>query len=228
MPRLTLKQFQMPDYASQVPDVPRSERPLQKIADLLYVLHNVPWFKKKREGESGISDSKSGVTAEDANEGVTDALVNGKGIEDVALDQAREPDFGLDQAMPIELQLMGIRKPFGLDDSAHMKDEDGDKTDDEKDDFEKALDDAERKRKSTLERDPFELSANKDKEGIEDMQRAAGLEGKEVDAIWGPRSEKARQRALHPEDSDTEDELWADAEMERYIDNAINRELWGD
>lgn len=230
MPRLTLKQFQMPDYASQVPDVPRSERPLQKIADLLYVLHNVPWFKKKRKGESGIYDSKSGVTAEDANKAVTDALVNEKDIEDMALDKAREPDFGLDQAMPIELQLMGIRRPFGLDDSAYEKGEgeDEDNGDDEKDDFEKALDDAERKRKSTLEQDPFEMSASKDKEGVKDMQRAAGLEGKEVDAIWGPRSERARQRALHPEDSDAEDELWADTEMERYIDNAINRELWGD
>jgi hypothetical protein len=58
------------------------------------------------------------------------------------------------------------------------------------------------------------------------MQRAAGLEGKAVDEKWGPASEKARQRALHPEDED--EKLWADAEMERYIDNAINRELWGD
>lgn len=238
MPRLTLKQFQMPDYASQVPDVPRSERPLQKIADLLYVLHNVPWFKKKQEGESGISDPKSGVTAEDANEAVTDALVNGKDIEDVALDKAREPDFGLDQAMPIELQLMGIRRPFGLDDSTYEKGDGEDEGDNEKDDFEKALDDAERKRKSTLEQDPFEMSANKDKEGIKDMQRAAGLKGKEVDAVWGPRSEKARQRALHPEDED--EKVWADIETERYgeklwddtvkrhVKNVIDREMWGD
>lgn len=224
MPRITLKQFQMPDYASQVPNVPRSERPVQKIADLLYVLHGVPWFKKKQErGESGVSDSKSGVTADEANEAVTDALVRGDSLEDAALNKAREPDFGLDQAMPIELQLMGIRKPFAVSDATEKGSEE--KKDDDGDDFEKALLEAERKREILLQ-DPFELSAEGDKEELGNMQRAAGLEGKAVDEKWGPASEKARQRALHPEDED--EKLWADAEMERYIDNAINRELWGD
>jgi len=224
MPRITLKQFQMPDYASQVPNVPRSERPVQKIADLLYVLHGVPWFKKKQErGESGVSDSKSGVSADEANEVVTDALVKGDSLEDAALAKAREPDFGIDQAIPIELQLMGIRKPFAVA-NATETDDSKEKKDDE-DDFEKALLEAERKRE-ILRQDPFELSAEGNKKELGNMQRAAGLEGKAVDEKWGPASEKARQRALHPEDKD--EKLWADAEMERYIDNAINRELWGD
>ena len=223
MPRITLKQFQMPDYASQVPNVPRSERPVQKIADLLYVLHGVPWFKKKQErGESGVSDSKSGVTADEANEAVTNALVKGDSLEDAALNKAREPDFGLDQAMPIELQLMGIRKPFAV---ADVTEKGGEEKKDDEDDFEKALLEAERKRE-ILRQDPFELSAEGNKKELGNMQRAAGLEGKAVDEKWGPASEKARQRALHPEDTD--EKLWADAEMERYIDNAINRELWGD
>jgi hypothetical protein len=225
MPRITLKQFQMPDYASQVPNVPRSERPVQKIADLLYVLHGVPWFKKKqgRGGESGMSDSKSGVSADEANEAVTDALVKGDSLEDAALAKARKPDFGLDQAMPIELQLMGIRKPFEVANATYI--DDGKEKKDDEDDFEKALLEAERKRE-ILRQDPFELSAEGNKKELGNMQRAAGLEGKAVDEKWGPASEKARQRALHPEDED--EKLWADAEMERYIDNAINRELWGD
>lgn len=224
MPRITLKQFQMPDYASQVPNVPRSERPVQKIADLLYILHGVPWFKKKQErGESGVSDSKSGVTADEANEVVTNALVKGDSLEDAALNKAREPDFGLDQAMPIELQLMGIRKPFAVSNATET--DDGKEKKDDEDDFEKALLEAERKRE-ILRQDPFELSAEGNKKELGNMQRAAGLEGKAVDEKWGPASEKARQRALHPEDED--EKLWADAEMERYIDNAINRELWGD
>jgi hypothetical protein len=224
MPRITLKQFQMPDYASQVPNVPRSERPVQKIADLLYVLHGVPWFKKKQErGESGVSDSKSGVSADEANEAVTDALVKGDSLEDAALAKARKPDFGLDQAMPIELQLMGIRKPFAVANATETND--GKEKKDDEDDFEKALLEAERKRE-ILRQDPFELSAEGNKKELGNMQRAAGLEGKAVDEKWGPASEKARQRALHPEDED--EKLWADAEMERYIDNAINRELWGD
>ena len=223
MPRITLKQFQMPDYASQVPNVPRSERPVQKIADLLYVLHGVPWFKKKQEkGESGVSDSKSGVTADEANEAVTNALVKGDSLEDAALAKAREPDFGLDQAMPIELQLMGIRKPFAVADATEKG---GEEKESDDDDFEKALLEAERKRE-ILQQDPFELSAEGNKKELGNMQRAAGLEGKAIDEKWGPASEKARQRALHPEDED--ERLWADAEMERYIDNAINRELWGD
>lgn len=224
MPRITLKQFQMPDYASQVPNVPRSERPVQKIADLLYILHGVPWFKKKQErGESGVSDTKSGVTADEANEAVTNALVRGDSLEDAALNKAREPDFGLDQAMPIELQLMGIHKPFVVSDATET--DDGKEKKDDEDNFEKALLEAERKRE-ILRQDPFELSAEGDKKELGNMQRAAGLEGKAVDEKWGPASEKARQRALHPEDED--EKLWADAEMERYIDNAINRELWGD
>lgn len=236
MPRITLKQFQMPDYASQVPNVPRSERPVQKIADLLYVLHGVPWFKKKQErGESGVSDSKSGVTADEANEAVTNALVKGDSLEDAALAKAREPDFGLDQAMPIELQLMGIRKPFAVADATEKGGED--KKDDDGDDFEKALLEAERKRE-ILSQDPFELSAEGNKKELGNMQRAAGLEGKDVDEKWGPASEKARQRALHPEDED--EKIWADAETKRYGENlwddtvkrhaknVIDRELWGD
>lgn len=221
MPRLTLRQFQMPDYASQVPDIPRSERPIQKLADLLYILHNVPWFKKKDDRESGMYDSKSGVTGDEAGKAVTDSLVNDRPMEDIANEKARKPDFGLDQAMPIELQLMGLRKPFGVENST---DED-EKKEEEKDEFEKAMDEAERKR-GILEQDPFMMSANKDKEGLKEMQETAGLTGKDVDSKWGPQSERARQRALHPEDLD--EKLWADTEMERYVNNAIRRELWGD
>lgn len=230
MPRLTLQHYDIPNYAQMIPNKPRSERPIQKIADLLYVLHGIPWFKKKMEGSDGLAtaDGNQGYDQTELQNDVSQGIVNDD-LKQRATERARSADFGLDQSMPIELQLMGVRKPLGADDSAYEKGGgEGESKGDEKDDFEKALDDAERKRKNTLEQDPFEMSANKDKEGVKDMQRAAGLEGKEVDAIWGPRSERARQRALHPEDSDTEDELWADAEMERYIDNAINRELWGE
>jgi hypothetical protein len=213
----------MPDYASQVPDIPRSERPIQKLADLLYILHNVPWFKKKDNGESGMSDSKSGVSGDEAGKAVTDSLVNDKPMEDIANEKAREPDFGLDQAMPIELQLMGIRKPFAVENSTDTSEDE--KKEKEKDEFEKAMDEAERKR-GILEQDPFMMSADKDKGGLKEMQEAAGLTGKAVDSKWGPQSERARQRALHPEDLD--EKLWADTEMERYVNNAIRRKLWGD
>lgn len=63
MPRLSLQHYEIPDYASHIPNMPRSERPLQKIADLLYALHGIQWFKKKQEKEaSNINDSETEVS----------------------------------------------------------------------------------------------------------------------------------------------------------------------
>ena len=63
MPRLSLQHYEIPDYASHIPNIPRSERPLQKIADLLYALHGIQWFKKKNEKEpSNTNDSQTEVS----------------------------------------------------------------------------------------------------------------------------------------------------------------------
>ena len=58
MPRLTLQHYDIPKYAQMIPNKPRSERPIQKIADLLYVLHGIPWFKKKMKSGDGLDQGK--------------------------------------------------------------------------------------------------------------------------------------------------------------------------
>ena len=58
MPRLTLQHYEIPNYAQVIPNKPRSERPIQKIADLLYVLHGIPWFKKKMKSGDGLATAE--------------------------------------------------------------------------------------------------------------------------------------------------------------------------
>lgn len=113
MPRLSLQHYEIPDYASHIPNIPRSERPLQKIADLLYALHGIQWFKKKKESGDGLAtaDGNIGISQDDLSKDVTEGIVNDD-IEKRATDKAREVNFGLDQAKPIELQLLaGTLKP---------------------------------------------------------------------------------------------------------------------
>lgn len=55
MPRFTLRNFSTPTYAPYIPENTVEERPAQKVTDLLYFMHTLPWFsesedeKKRRE-----------------------------------------------------------------------------------------------------------------------------------------------------------------------------------
>lgn len=55
MPRFNLREFSVPQYAGYIPENTVEERPAQKVADLLYFMHTLPWFsesedeKKQRE-----------------------------------------------------------------------------------------------------------------------------------------------------------------------------------
>lgn len=119
MPRLSLQHYDIPDYASHIPNIPRSERPLQKIADLLYALHGIQWFKKKKEGGDGLAtaDGNIGLSQDDLSKDTTEGIVNDD-LAKRAVDKAREVNFGLDQSKPIELQLLaGTLKPTNGDSS---------------------------------------------------------------------------------------------------------------
>lgn len=46
MPRFTLRKFSTPTYAPYIPENTVEERPAQKVADLLYFMHTLPWFSE--------------------------------------------------------------------------------------------------------------------------------------------------------------------------------------
>ena len=52
MPRFTLREFSTPTYAPYIPEAPVEERPAQKVADLLYFMHTLPWFSESEDEKS--------------------------------------------------------------------------------------------------------------------------------------------------------------------------------
>lgn len=51
MPRFNLREFSVPQYAGYIPENTVEERPAQKVADLLYFMHTLPWFSESEDDE---------------------------------------------------------------------------------------------------------------------------------------------------------------------------------
>lgn len=66
MPRFNLREFSTPAYAPYIPEAPVEERPAQKVADLLYFMHTLPWFS-----ESEDEDTERATEASSKMEGYT-------------------------------------------------------------------------------------------------------------------------------------------------------------
>lgn len=68
MPRFSLREFSVPQYAGYIPENTVEERPAQKVADLLYFMHTLPWFseseeeKKQREAKEKAEKDMEGYT----------------------------------------------------------------------------------------------------------------------------------------------------------------------
>lgn len=71
MPRFSLREFSVPQYAGYIPENTVEERPAQKVSDLLYFMHTLPWFS---ESEDGTEQSKPKEKAEKDMEGYTPDL----------------------------------------------------------------------------------------------------------------------------------------------------------
>ena len=51
MPRFNLREFSVPEYAGYIPENTVEERPAQKVSDLLYFMHTLPWFSESEDEE---------------------------------------------------------------------------------------------------------------------------------------------------------------------------------
>lgn len=51
MPRFSLREFSVPQYAGYIPENTVEERPAQKVADLLYFMHTLPWFSESEDDD---------------------------------------------------------------------------------------------------------------------------------------------------------------------------------
>ena len=178
MPRLSLQHYEIPNYAQVIPNKPRSERPIQKIADLLYVLHGIPWLKKKMDSGEGLATAEGnrGYDQTGLQNDVSQGIVKDD-LGQRATERARAADFGIDQGKPIELQLL---KPT----DEPLKREDFIKT---------ALDDAFRKRserqaesepKNDMQTGDEQNTKSPTKEKAEAYKKVFGDPGDELDIAF--------------------------------------------
>lgn len=179
MPRLTLQHYEIPNYAQVIPNKPRSERPIQKIADLLYVLHGIPWFKKKMEGGDGLATAEGnrGFDQTELQNDVSHGIANDDLVQR-ATERARSTDFGIDQGKPIELQLLKpTDEPLKREDSIKI-----------------ALDDAFKKRsiepdesepKGDVQTGTEQKNKSPTKEKAEAYKEVFGDPGDELDLVFG-------------------------------------------
>lgn len=139
MPRFTLRQFSTPTYAPYIPEAPVEERPAQKVADLLYFMHTLPWFSesddendeaktasKNMEGYIPDLDAQDEMAkeaetrhAENQMEGYQpdEASVSEPDAELYGEDYEKVRDFDKDTATPeeiVEMQKIVGTKPDGV------------------------------------------------------------------------------------------------------------------
>lgn len=139
MPRFTLRQFSTPAYAPYIPENTVEERPAQKVADLLYFMHTLPWFSesddendkattaaKNMEGYTPDLDAQEEMAkeaetrhAENQMEGYRpdEESVSEPDTELYGEDYEKVRDFDKDTATPeevIEMQKIVGTKPDGV------------------------------------------------------------------------------------------------------------------
>lgn len=170
-----LREFTTPDYASHIPAEDKEERTIQKIEKFATFLNELPWFSKKEVApsevkEEGIADN-TGVLKKDADEAAQQAMLNGADIGQLARQKA---EGAAPLGTSVELQLMRNAK--------------------DTDEFAKALEAAELKRipidGGNMTARSFVVDKN-DPDDVRTWQAKFGMTGKDVDGVWGPKTQKA-------------------------------------
>lgn len=100
MPRFNLREFSTPAYAPYIPEAPVEERPAQKVADLLYFMHTLPWFSESEEEDDDVDsyneNMENSQAQRDEHEDTMRESV--KTHEDKKMDGYEPTDFDYDTA----------------------------------------------------------------------------------------------------------------------------------
>lgn len=181
-----IREFSTPNYAQHIPGEDKEERPIQKIEKFATFLNELPWFPKgffsnlfggKEETEQAADtlarNSDAGVTGDDVNAAVNKSLYEGKDMGDIAkADANRDNTFGVTPDMAVELQIMQNSK--------------------DADEFGKALEAAELKRiMPSGELDQHNVIYKNNPENVKEYQKRFGMGGKDVDGLWGKKTQGA-------------------------------------
>lgn len=99
MPRFNLREFSTPAYAPYIPEAPVEERPAQKVADLLYFMHTLPWFSESEDDEevNSYNENMENSQAQKPEHEKT-MRESVKTIEDKKMDGYTPTDFDYDTA----------------------------------------------------------------------------------------------------------------------------------
>ena len=100
MPRLGLREFSVPQYAGYIPENTVEERPAQKVADLLYFMHTLPWFSESDdEDDEANSYNENMENSQAQNEAHEDTMRESvKTREDKKMEGYTPTDFDYDTA----------------------------------------------------------------------------------------------------------------------------------
>lgn len=180
-----IREFSTPNFAQHIPGEDKEERPIQKIEKFATFLNELPWFPKgffsglfggKEETEQAADtlarNSDAGVTGDDVKAAVHKSLYEGKDMGDIAKTDANRDTFGVTPDMAVELQIMQNSK--------------------DADEFGKALEAAELKRiMPSGELDQHNVLYKNNPENVKEYQKRFGMDGKDVDGIWGKKTQAA-------------------------------------
>lgn len=176
-----IREFSTPNYAQHIPGEDKEERPIQKIEKFATFLNELPWFPKgffggNEESEAAADTlargSDAGITGDDVKAAVDKSLTENKDMEDIAKADANRETFGVTPDMAVELQIMQNSK--------------------DSDEFAKALEAAELKRLPISgELDQHNVLYKDNPENVEEYQKRFGMSGKDVDGIWGKKTQAA-------------------------------------
>lgn len=99
MPRFTLREFSTPTYAPYIPENTVEERPAQKVADLLYFMHTLPWFSESDDEEDENTYNENMENSQAQKEEHEDTMRDSvKTVEDKKMDGYEPTDFDYDTA----------------------------------------------------------------------------------------------------------------------------------
>lgn len=178
---IAIREFSTPNYAEHIPADDKEERTIQKIEKFATFLNELPWFSKKEKAptevkEEGIADN-TGVLKKDADEAAQQAMLNGADIGELARKKA---EGAAPLGTSVELQIM---RDAGNDSDA----------------FGRALSAAFDKRGFVdgggMPARQFVVDKN-DPDDVRTWQEKFGMTGKDVDGIWGKKTQAAYEKYI--------------------------------
>lgn len=178
---IAIREFSTPNYAEHIPADDKEERTIQKIEKFATFLNELPWFGKKgtspdTSSEEGIA-SGTAVTKKAADEAATKVMLEGADMGKLATADANADTYGVTPDMAVELQLMKNSKNA--------------------DEFAKALEAAELKRiPISGELDQHNVIYKDNPEDVKAWQTKFGMTGKDVDGIWGKKTQAAYEKYI--------------------------------